>query len=155
MNFLGNTKRRVAAAVIVGGTVVAGGGAAAYAASTSSTPSNPPAAGTPSSPSGVASARHRSVLDRADHASVEVRRQGHWVTITIDRGNVTAVSATSITLARPDGQSVTIALEPTTRYRGKEATSAAALKTGVRARVTSMNGSALAVSEGSTPLPTK
>ncbi len=152
MNLLGNTKRRVAAAAIVGGVLVTGGGAAAYAASTSS-PS--PAATSSSSASAVAHSKHRSLLARADHATLQVRRNGQWVTITVDRGNVTAASATSLMLARPDGQSVTFALSPTTKYRGKQATSAAALKTGLRAQVTSMNGTAIAVIEGSKPLPVK
>ena len=161
MNLLTNSKRRVAAAVIVGGTLVAGGGAAAYAASasTGSTSAGSPSTGSTSTGStstapGAARAEHRSVLKRADHASLEVRKQGRWVTINVDRGNVTVASTTSITLARPDGQSVTIALAPSTKYGGKEATSAAALKTGVRARVTSINGTALRVTEGSKPLPT-
>ncbi len=167
MNLLTNSKRRVAAAIIVGGTLVAGGGAAAYAASastgspsTGSISTGSPSTGSPSTGStstapGAARAEHRSVLKRADHASLEVRDQGRWVTINVDRGNVTVASTTSITLARPDGQSVTIALAPSTKYGGKEATSAAALKTGVRVRVTSINGTALRVTEGSKPLPTK
>jgi hypothetical protein len=162
MNLLTNSKRRVAAAIIVGGTLVAGGGAAAYAASastgspsTGSTSTGSPSTGSTSTAPGAARAEHRSVLKRADHASLEVREQGRWVTINVDRGNVTVASTTSITLARPDGQSVTIALAPSTKYGGKEATSAAALKTGVRVRVTSINGTALRVTEGSKPLPTK
>jgi hypothetical protein len=152
MNFLQTTKRRVVAAAIVGGVVVAGAGTAAYGASTptpSSTSPGAPAAAPP------AHLKHRSLLERADHATLEVRQKGQWVTITVDRGNVTALTSASITLARPDGQSVTLALGPTTKYRGKEATSAAALKTGLRAEVTSMNGTALSVAEGAKPLSSK
>ncbi len=159
MNLLGNTKRRVLAGALLGGAILAGGGAAAYAASTSSTPTSPPPASTssssPSSSTAGPTKAHRSLLTRADHATLEIRKKGKWVTVTVDRGNVTAASATSITLARPDGQNVTLALTSSTKFRGKEAGSAAALKTGVRAQVTSMNGSAIAVTEGTKPLPSK
>lgn len=159
MNLLGNTKHHVLAGALLGGAILAGGGAAAYAASTSSTPTSPPPASTssssPSSSTAGPTKAHRSLLTRADHATLEIRKKGKWVTVTVDRGNVTAASATSITLARPDGQNVTLALTSSTKFRGKEAGSAAALKTGVRAQVTSMNGSAIAVTEGTKPLPSK
>ena len=151
MNVHRRARRRLAAAAIVGTALVAGGGAAAFAATTR--PSSPAASSTTTS--ALKHSPRRSLLSRADHATLEVRRHGQWVLITVDRGNVTAVSATSITLARPDGRSVTIALAPGTKYRGKEASSATGLKTGVRARVTSMNGTALAVTEGATPRPTR
>jgi hypothetical protein len=150
MNLLGTTKRRLVAVTIVGGAVVGGGGTAAYAASTSSSTSPPATA-----PGQSAQVKHRSLLERADHATLEVLQKGQWVTISVDRGNVTAAGSSSITLARRDGQSVTLSLAPTTKYRGTQATSAAELKTGVRADVTSMNGTALSVTEGVTPLPAK
>jgi hypothetical protein len=150
MTFHRNTRRRIAVAAVVGSTLLVGGGTVAFAASN---PSPSPSASSTPSTAPVKHSTRRTLLDRADHATLEVRRHRQWVSITVDRGNVTALSATSITLRRPDGQSVTIALAPTTRYRGKEASSATALKTGVRAQVISMHGIAIAVTEGSRPLP--
>lgn len=103
----------VLAALGIGGT--------AYAA-TSSSPAAPPAGGSSTAAiQPAARAAHpyiRSLLRRADHASIELKVKGQWVTYDVDRGTVTAVSPTSITLARPDGQSVTEAISPATRFRG-------------------------------------
>lgn len=120
MRILRTTGRR-AAVVAIGLVTAACAGGTAYAA----TGSGPAPGGQGTRPSGVASqtARHpgrpgRSLLQRADHATVEVRVKGRWVTYTLDRGRVTAVSPTSITLSRPDGQSVTDAIGPSTKYEG-------------------------------------
>jgi hypothetical protein len=141
----------MAAAAVAGGLVLAAGGATVYAAS-NPTPAVP--AATPSAaPTAKAGAGHRGLLARTDHASLEVRQDGKWVTVDVDRGNVTSASTTSITLSRPDGQSVTLQISSSTKFRGKEATSASALKTGVRAMVISENGTATSITEGAKPLP--
>jgi hypothetical protein len=141
----------MAAAAVAGGLVLAAGGATVYAAS-NPTPAVP--AATPSAaPTAKAAAGHRGLLARTDHATLEVRQDGKWVTVDVDRGNVTSASTTSITLMRPDGQSVTVHISSSTKFRGKEATSAAALKTGVRAMVVSESGTATSVTEGAKPLP--
>lgn len=151
-----STKKRLAAAAMTTAILVGGGGAAAFAAA-----SGVPAAtigsanlAASSSPARVPHhahhARHahqaKGLLARSDHATVEIKQHGHWVTITLDRGKVTAVSATSITLARPDGQSTTIPLTASTRYRGV-ATSAATVQKGRRATVVSEAGTARTVME--------
>jgi hypothetical protein len=87
----------------------------------------------------------RTLLARTDHATIELRRHGSWVTIDLDRGKVAAVSASSITLDRPDGQSVTLAITPTTRFRG--VSGPGAVVTDQRATVVSENGSALWVAQ--------
>ncbi len=92
------------------------------------------------------SAKKGRVLARADHATFEVRRAHQWVTITLDRGQVTSVDASSVTLARPDGRSVTVPLQPSTKYGGA-ATSAATVQKGRRATVISEQGKAVRVAE--------
>ncbi len=148
MNSLIRPKHLIAAAM-AGGFMLAAGGATAYAAS--NPPSSP--ATTPSAAPTAKAGAHRGLLPRTDHASLEVRQGGKWVTVDVDRGNVTAASTGSITLSRPDGQSVTLQISSSTKFRGKEATSAGALKTGVRAVVISENGTATSITEGAKPLP--
>lgn len=153
-------KHWVAAGAVAGGLMLAAGGATVYAASSSISPhpaaasSAVPTSVTPSAtPKAKPGAARRTLLSGADHATVEIRRDGKWVTVDLDRGNVTAASTSSLTLDRPDGQSVTFRLTSSTKFRGKEATSAPALKTGVRAVVISENGTATTVREGTKPLP--
>lgn len=141
-------KHWIVAAAVAGGMLVSSCGATVFAASTASPTPAPTAA--PTAKSGTPG---RSLLSRADHATVEIKKGGKWVTVDVDRGNVTAASTSSITLSRPDGQSVTLQLSSSTKFRGKEATSASALKTGVRAVVVSQNGAATSVTEGAKPLP--
>ncbi len=143
MSLLESTKRKIVVAGILGAAVLAGGGTAAYAASAPlSTPSSP----TSPTPSAAPHKNH-PVWARADHGTFEVHQKGRWITFILDRGDVTAVSALSITLARPDGQSTTIALGPATKYHARVATSASALKTGVGATVVSTGGTATVVVE--------
>lgn len=123
-------------------------GATVFAASSTS-PSPAPTTGVKAK----SGAQRHDLLSQADHATLEIKKNGKWVTVNVDRGNVTAASASSITLSRPDGQSVTIQLLTSTKFGGKEATSASALKTGVRATVVSEDGTALTVTEGTKPLP--
>lgn len=126
----------------VGALAVLAAGGTAYAATGSSNGDGTPgSAAVAQLDSGRGHAR--ALLRRADHATVELKVKGQWVTYTLDRGTVTAVSPTSITLARPDGQSVTETLTSQTRYRG--VTSEAAIRTGRPALVVSEDGSALRV----------
>ena len=103
------------------------------------------------STSGPVKARHAGglvgLLRRSDHGTFEVKNKaGQWVTYTFDRGKVTAVNGQSITLARPDGQSVTLTITPETRFRG--VTSAADIKTGRGAIVVSDSaGKALIIAQ--------
>lgn len=149
MSVLSTTRRHVGATAVgaVAVLALAGGGSAAYAAS--SGPSAPPSP----APKPPAHGHHhsRGLAERSDHATVEVKAKGQWVTYTIDRGKVASVSAASITLARPDGQSVTISLTPTTKYHG--VSGASAIQTGKGARVVSQNGSAVGVSQRGAKTP--
>lgn len=141
-------KHWIAASAVAGAVMLSSCGATVFAASSTS-PSPAPTA----TAKAKAGAKGGGLLSRADHATLETKRNGKWVTVDMDRGNVTAATASSITLNRPDGQSVTLQLLSSTKFGGKEATSASALKTGVRAVVISENGSAISVREGTKPLP--
>jgi hypothetical protein len=119
----------------VGLAAVIGLGGAAYAA----TP-------TPSTAAVTTPKAARSLLNRADKATVELKVKGAWVTYDVDRGKVTAVSPTSITLALADGTSVTDTISATTKFDG--VSSAAGVTVGRIARVISTTtGAAVRVTQ--------
>jgi len=146
-----------AVAVVIGATVVLGGaGAAAWAetssASAVSTPTTPVApAATPAVTPGAgtrARVRAGALLGRIDHGVVEVKdASGAWITVDYDRGKLASVSGNALTLARPDGQSVTLTVTPTTTFRG--VTSEAGLVVGRPTIIVSNpDGSARIVAQG-------
>ncbi|MHB1931268.1 MAG: hypothetical protein ACYCUG_17900 [Acidimicrobiales bacterium] len=146
MTLFRTTARKLAAGAIAGVTVL-GGGAAVYAAST-------PAGTVTASTAATVHFTHRhhrhhrhpvvrGFFGGADHVTAEVPRNGSWVTLDWDRGTVTSFANGSLTLLRPDKQSVTFTITATTHFRGRSTTNLA----GDRARVVSdSSGSALVVS---------
>ncbi len=137
------TKRNVVFATV--GTLAAlGVGGTAYAATaTGSSTSTQPAAG-----SHARTAHHhraRNLLERTDRATMEVKMKGQWVALSYDRGKVSAVSPTSITLALPDGHSATETITSSTKFHG--ATSASAVTVGKPAHVFSEGGKAVRVGQ--------
>ena len=153
MRVLPARRHRIAAAVTAA-TLALGGGTAAVVATTA--PGSAPAASltaatTPTSGTAAATRVHRrrALLRRADHATLEVKVKGQWVTLVLDRGKVTAVSSTAITLQRPDGQSVTLQITSATHFNG--VASEAAVRTGVAATVISDNGTARRVAQRAHP----
>jgi hypothetical protein len=108
------------------------------AATTTTAPGG--AKGRPAGPKGD----HVGVLGRAVHGDLIVRgKDGGFEEVTFDRGTLTAVSATSLTLHRPDGVDVTVKLDDQTRYRGVE--NAAALQKDQPVAVVSKDGTARVV----------
>jgi hypothetical protein len=91
------------------------------------------------------------LLGRVVHGDLIVGgQQRGYRPVTIDRGTVTAIDASSITLNRPDDESVTAKLTDATRFRGK---SRDQVRVGDQVMVVQANGSARAVvskPEGST-----
>lgn len=73
-----------------------------------------------------------------------VMPDGKTLAIALDRGEVTAKSDTSITLKRPDGPSVTFAIDSKTKVRAKDNT----VKAGDRGEVVSQGSTALAIIAG-------
>jgi hypothetical protein len=118
----GTFSKKVLGAALAGFVVLAVG-AAAWAQTTDGTGSS----------SGTASANRRghpglAILRRADHGTLDVKdKAGTWVTVTFDRGQVTAADAGSVTLQRPDGQTVTAKLTADTKYKGISSASAIAV----------------------------
>lgn len=108
-------RRRIAAAVIVAvGLATAG---IAYAESQPADPSVGP------TPPAAAKAGPRQggpgVLKGAIHGDLLIRGEdGTTRTVTFDRGKITGISATSITIERPDGVSVSKNLTDQTVFNG-------------------------------------
>ncbi len=150
------------AGLAVAGAVLTGAGTVAWAQTSPSTSSPassaPAAAGKASGKAGKASGKASAqaagkglaLLKRADHGEVEVRVKGTgtataatWKTVTFDRGQVSDVAGDHITLARPDGQSVTLTIGADTKFRG--VTSAQQVQKAKGAIVVSENGKATLV----------
>lgn len=161
MSTLGITRRKVAAGAVAAiASVGAGFGVSALAA-----PALPTSASnalpvnlavstqTATSPQTSTAKKHKSLMQRTDHATIEVKRKGAWVTFEFDRGKVYAASSSSVTLSLPDGSQVTEAITATTKFKGISGPSS--LRTGVRAFVISSNGSALRIRQApaTTPAP--
>ncbi len=87
--------------------------------------------------------RHLTLLQRSDHTTIEVKVKGQWKTFEYDRGKVTAASPSSVTLALPDGKSVTEAITSSTKFGG--VSGASSLRDNVRAFVVSSGGTALRI----------
>jgi hypothetical protein len=132
-----------AAVGAVGAIAILGIGGTAYAATSPSSGSGPTNSSQAAAPTAVVKGRLAALLRRTDHATFEAKVKGQWVTYTLDRGNVTAVSPTSITLARPDGQSVTETITSATKYRG--VTSESGIHVDHPAMVLSQGGTALGI----------
>jgi hypothetical protein len=142
------------AGVAVAAAVLGGAGAVAWAdSSTTTPPATAPSTTPPATTNAKPAKAHRpggfaGILHRADHGVIEVKirddgGRATWQTVTFDRGKVSTVTQDSITLARPDGQSVTLKLADSTRYHG--VTGWPALKTQKGAIVISRDGTATQV----------
>jgi hypothetical protein len=145
-------KAAVGAATLV---AIVGAGGTAWAVESSATTPTPASANAPvPAPGGTTTPGHgpnarrggriAALINRADHGTLEIRTKSGWETVDYDRGKVTASSATSITLLRPDGQSVTDAVTSTTKYHGPGSVAVV----GKPARVVSLNGDALIIAQG-------
>jgi len=85
-------------------------------------------------------------LGRAAHAELLVPKkgaEGQWETVVLDRGKVTAVSADSIAVQRPDGPTVTLKVVPATKVRG--ATAVTDLAVGREVVIVSAGGEARSI----------
>lgn len=146
---------RKAAFAAVGVIVGAGAGGTAYAATGSGGPSGPSHAGVAPMVKRAhprAHPRARTLLQRSDHSTLELKVKGQWITYTLDRGKVASISPTSITLTRPDGQTVTDTINSSTRFGG--VTSESAVQLNRPAAVLSEAGTALRIHQGKPPAGT-
>ena len=114
--------------MIAGAAVVAligiGGGVAFATSGNPSTPSTLTAATTSTGPTtpitptnGPAKHRHHGLLARTEHGQVTVRTKTGTEVVDLQRGQVTAVSPTSITVKSQDGFSATYVVDSTTTVR--------------------------------------
>jgi hypothetical protein len=113
---------RTRTALITGTAVVAlvVSGGVAYAVS--STPTSSPTAASSSAPAAKAKAKHRSLLGHVAHGEVTLNGKDHRV-VDVQRGDVQAVSATSISVKSDDGFTATYTINSDTKVRkgGKQA----------------------------------
>ena len=133
----------VAAAAVVG----TAGVAAATAPDPSGSPGPTASAPDPGRPGGAAERRaklkHRA-LGRGLHGEFVVKgKDGAYVTLVSVRGEVTAVSATSITFKAEDGFTATYAVNSDTKVRGQDVDKIADVKVGDK-------GGAVGTKSGST-----
>jgi hypothetical protein len=134
-----SVKQKIVGLVVAAATVLGAGGAVAWAQTGGgSTPSTPAATQTADVPAKAL----RPLARRAVHGDVVVKaKDGSYVTVTFDRGTVTAASATSVTLQRPDtNKAVTLTVDANTKVHG--VASAADLQVGKDAIVISRSGTA-------------
>jgi hypothetical protein len=144
MHFLSTTRQRVGAAAAA--VAVAGGaGAFVLVSGAFASASTPQPAAVTSATAHHPKLKKHGILAHADYATLQVKRHGQWVTYVLDRGKVTAVTSSQITIARPDGVTVSVALSSSTKYKGVSGESA--VKVGQHASVISVNGSAVRVSQ--------
>jgi hypothetical protein len=136
-------KQKLVALGVAGAVVLGAGGAVAWAQTGGDGGSPSTAApAAPSQSADVPAKALRPLARRAVHGDIVVKaKDGSFVTVTFDRGTVTAASDTSVTLQRPDtDQAVTLAVDANTKVHG--VASAAALQTGKDAIVISKAGTA-------------
>jgi len=84
----------------------------------------------------------RYLVRHTVHAELVVKLPGGYKTVDVDRGTLTSVSNTSITLTRPDGPMVSATITPQTRFFGLPE---AKLSTGDRVIVVQTGGNAVLV----------
>lgn len=130
--------RRVKIALIAGTAVLAlagiGGGVAFASSSTPSTPATP----APSASAAPASHRThaRKLLARAEHGQLTVRTKHGTEVVDVQRGTVTAVGSTSVTVRSRDGFSARYSVGPKSKIREhRQAAKIASVHVGDRVRV--------------------
>ncbi len=135
------TKTMVAAGTLA--LALAGTGAGVAAAQTTSTPSAPTTAANPAptnpaptSPApgakhpgthtgtGTHTGEHRGGLGRVEHGEFTVHTETGDKVVDVQRGVVTAVNATSVTVKSTDGFSTTYTIDPTTKINKDKKTAA-------------------------------
>jgi hypothetical protein len=137
---------KLLASTLIAATVIGGGAAAASAQDDPG-----PGAGSGSGTAATASAparphHHRHALRRRTvHGDLTVKTKDGFQQIAVDRGKLTSVEGSTLTVTRPDGPVVTVTFNDQTRYRGVD--SAAELQTGKPVVVVSKDGVAKGVAQ--------
>jgi hypothetical protein len=82
------------------------------------------------------------LLQRAEHAELIVRTKTGFQTIDMDRGTISSISPSSISLTRPDGVVVSAAISSTTKFGGL---TQAQVAVGDKAAVIQSSGTAISI----------
>jgi len=138
------TKTMVAAGTLA--LALAGTGAGVAAAQTTSTPSAPttaanpaptsPAPGAKHTGTGTHTGKHRGGLRRVEHGEFTVHTKTGDKVVDVQRGVVTAVNASSVTVKSTDGVSTTYTIDPTTKvHKDKKTAAVSQIATNDRVRV--------------------
>ena len=139
-----NSKRRTAAVVAAWSTVAVIGigsvGVAMAADNGSASPSTSASASASANPGGAtgstAAKKLHGLRARALHGEFVVQTKDGLKTVVLQKGSVTALSATSVTVKSTDGYTVTWTINDQTRVRKDKAAAAATdLKSGLVVRV--------------------
>lgn len=167
MSSVPHRTRRALVIGALGVALVGGGGAAVWAASTPSPSPSSPSQGTQSAPGkGAQGHGHRQgLLARGGlHGEVTAKRpNGTYVTLVGQRGTVTGVTDTKLTVKSEDGYTHSYVLDSTTKFRSASdpkgpALKASDLKVGdevaVRAQRSGSDDTATAVAKGPFPVKT-
>lgn len=123
---------------VAAGALAAALGAGAIGIASASAPRPATSTSAPSGPDAKAAGphKHRSLLGRVAHGEGVVRMRGGFRTVAVQRGEITAVSASAITLKSADGYTKTYAIDDATKVRSRgEEKKLADLKSGERAMV--------------------
>ena len=142
------TKTMVAAGTLA--LALAGTGAGVAAAQTTSNPSAPTTAANPAPTSpapgakhpgthtgtGTHTGKHRGGLRRVEHGEFTVHTKTGDKVVDVQRGVVTAVNASSVTVKSTDGFSTTYTIDPTTKvHKDKKTAAVSQIATNDRVRV--------------------
>jgi hypothetical protein len=128
---------KLLASTVIALAVVGGGAAAASA-------QDDPGPGTATSTE-TARPHHARLRHRTVHGDLTVRTKDGFEQITVDRGKLTSVEGSTLTVTRPDGPVVTVTVNDQTRYRGID--SKDDLQTGKPVVVVSKDGTAKGVAQ--------
>jgi hypothetical protein len=128
---------KLLASTVIALAVVGGGAAAASA-------QDDPGPGTATSTE-TARPHHARLRHRTVHGDLTVRTKDGFQQITVDRGKLTSVEGSTLTVTRPDGPVVTVTVNDQTRYRGID--DASQLQTGKPVVVVSKDGTAKGVAQ--------
>jgi hypothetical protein len=142
---------------LVAGTAVlalAGiGGGVAMASGTTAPAATTTVAATPATPAAPAHPhRARGLLRRTEHGEVTVRTKKGDQVIDVQRGQVTAVSTTSVTVRSKDGFTATYKVSGTSKVRSKKKTAAiSAVHNGDRVLVVAATGTVRRLADAGPP----
>lgn len=151
--FLAKYKLMVVAAALLGALGIGGAGVAAANGALPAALSGITGQQVKTANLSSAAASKRNPNNGIVHGSIITSANGSYVTYTVDAGQVSAISTTSVTLKRLDGQQVTLTITPSTVWGKNHKTPKDPSKLdGRRVVVFSQNGTAIQIGAGNNVL---